>query len=998
MKKTLLLSSLLLCSGIAMAQGQQQPTSIQDMMREHLTKELQRHGITQGQPARPTDKKPVMGVKAPAPLVAKATTTELRCDSTITYNEIGNFTQKTIHFYDAEGYLTTSYNYSYYDDWYLTSKKETTHYDNGCIESETYYTWRDEAWSPSSLYEYTYDDRNRQNSYTSYYYMIDKWVGSFKSEYSYDDNDFQIYYASYQYNSGTQQWEGRYKNETVYDQKGRQIYYAYYDGWDNGQWIGQQKSESAYDEFDNQILYAWYYWDNGDWVGQYKYENFYDAEGYETGYAAYNWQGSDWFVIEESKIEYTYGDNGKRVERIVYIKSFDQWLPQYRIQYTYNEQGLVEESVEANYYEGEWNPSFKRELSYDASGYLFVETDYYYNPMTNEWMNANLIDYIHDEQGNLLRQMTRLWNGEEWIGYDLYEYEYDSLGRQTSYTRYAWKDGDWQGIQHFENTYDDFGHQTHYANYAWIDGEWVKTTVGDTYYNEFGEYAGSTNYETFSTYEGPMTLEVNLAGSQLSNLIDDEDLLFTGKDYKVNALYVDEYVGGELETETQITVLWQNDGSMGPISWDGEYRFSSQENATTEECYAFEWDDWMKLKTGTFYVDLVGDYPQIRVTSGWWTTNWTGDDIFPGSPYLEDHGDGTWTLTVNLEGDPLLDVIDQQHLLFTGDGYTVQKIYLAEQVPVPTRVDLWQNDGSLGEIFWNGLYRFSNQENASTEECYAFTAEEWNIIKNNTFYVELAGDYPHIRVTSGWWSTIWTGDDIYPGSPYLEDHYDGTWTLTVNLEGDPLLDVIDQEHLLFTGEGYIVKSIHAKVSNNDNWQRRCIWQYDGTLGYTATDDVYRFGREGHEENCVATFNDTDWSLIKQGHLTAEIEAIEPRAARIIVTTSRWSLLLTGSAISYGSPLLSGKEAKVLAGTGKYVNTFDEMGNTTSYTVYNWDWLNKDWAIVNQIIYYYSEHEVNDIEQILSDLRPRLRKELRNGQVRIVVGQKVYNLEGQEIAK
>lgn len=865
MKKTLLLSSLLLCSGIAMAQGQQQPTSIQDMMREHLTKELQRHGITQGQPARPTDKKPVMGVKAPAPLVAKATTTELRCDSTITYNEIGNFTQKTIHFYDAEGYLTTSYNYSYYDDWYLTSKKETTHYDNGCIESETYSIWRDEAWSPSSLYEYTYDDRNRQNSYTSYYYMIDKWVGSFKSEYSYDDNDFQIYYASYQYNSGTRQWEGRYKNETVYDQKGRQIYYAYYDGWDNGQWIGQQKSESAYDEFDNQILYAWYYWDNGDWVGQYKYENYYDAEGYETGYAAYNWQGSDWFVIEESKIEYTYGDNGKRVERIVYIKSFDQWLPQYRIQYTYNEQGLVEESVESNYYEGVWNPSFKRELSYDASGYLFVETDYYYNPMTNEWMNANLIDYIHDEQGNVLRQMTHLWNGEEWIGYDWYEYEYDSLGRQTSYARYAWKDGDWQGIQHFENTYDDFGHQTHYADYAWIDGEWVKTTVGDTYYNEFGEYAGSTNYETFSTYEGPMTLEVNLAGSQLSNLIDDEDLLFTGKDYKVNALFVDEYVGGELETETQITVLWQNDGSMGPISWDGEYRFSSQENATTEECYAFEWDDWMKLKTGTFYVDLVGDYPQIRVTSGWWTTNWTGDDIFPGSPYLEDHGDGTWTLTVNLEGDPLLDVIDQQHLLFTGDGY-------------------------------------------------------------------------------------------------------------------------------------IVKSIHAKVSNNDNWQRRCIWQNDGTLGYTATDDVYRFGHEGHEENCVATFNDTDWSLIKQGHLTAEIEAIEPRAARIIVTTSRWSLLLTGSTISYGSPLLSGKEAKVLAGTGKYVNTFDEMGNTTSYTVYNWDWLNKDWAIVNQIIYYYSEHEVNDIEQILSELRPRLRKELRNGQVRIVVGQKVYNLEGQEIAK
>ena len=67
--------------------------------------------------------------------------------------------------------------------------------------------------------------------------------------------------------------------------------------------------------------------------------------------------------------------------------------------------------------------------------------------------------------------------------------------------------------------------------------------------------------------------------------------------------------------------------------------------------------------------------PQIRVTSGWWSTTWTGDDIFPGNELLTDNGDGTFTLKVNLTGDPLLDYLDEQHLLFTGDRYTPVKLY-----------------------------------------------------------------------------------------------------------------------------------------------------------------------------------------------------------------------------------------------------------------------------------------------------------------------------------
>ena len=69
---------------------------------------------------------------------------------------------------------------------------------------------------------------------------------------------------------------------------------------------------------------------------------------------------------------------------------------------------------------------------------------------------------------------------------------------------------------------------------------------------------------------------------------------------------------------------------------------------------------------------------QIRVTTGWWSTNWTSDDIFVGNELITENEDGTYSLAVNLADSPILDVLDAQHLLFTGGGYTVLKLYYLE--------------------------------------------------------------------------------------------------------------------------------------------------------------------------------------------------------------------------------------------------------------------------------------------------------------------------------
>ena len=362
--------------------------------------------------------------------------------------------------------------------------------------------------------------------------------------------------------------------------------------------------------------------------------------------------------------------------------------------------------------------------------------------------------------------------------------------------------------------------------------------------------------------------------------------------------------------ESVKTTIWKNDGSLGEINWGGDYRFAPESNSTGEECYTVPQDIWEKMKTETFYVTVKGDNPQIRVTSGWWSATWTGDDIFPGNELLADNGDGTFTLTVSLAGDPLVDILDEQHLLFTGGGYTVEEIYFAEDVWIDgpgmqeVKVSVWTNGGTLGEINWGGDYRFAPESNSTGEECYTVPQDIWEKMKTETFYVTVKGDNPQIRVTSGWWSATWTGDDIFPGNELLADNGDGTFTLTVSLAGDPLVDILDEQHLLFTGGGYTVEEIYFVdiiQGGGGEAQETVFWQGDGSAEINW-ESTYRYALDGHDGNneCIATFPEDIWNRIKTETFYVTLTGESPQ---IRVTSGWWSTTWTGNDIQPGNELL-----------------------------------------------------------------------------------------------
>ena len=260
------------------------------------------------------------------------------------------------------------------------------------------------------------------------------------------------------------------------------------------------------------------------------------------------------------------------------------------------------------------------------------------------------------------------------------------------------------------------------------------------------------------------------------------------------------------------TSIWKNDGSFGTVNWNGTYRFAPESNSTGEECYTVPQDVWEQMKAETFYVTIKGASPQVRVTTGWWSVNMTADDIMPGNELLVDNGDGTWTLEVTLASAPdLLDLLDAQHLLFTGGGdYTVEELYFAKEEwvdgpgGVDVQVSIWKNDGTHGNISWNGEYRFAPESNSTGEEIYTVPQDQWEKMKSGKFYLHAAinADWYNLRITTGWWSVTYTGGDIGKGDERLVVNEDGTFVLELDLTGDPILDVLDAQHLLFTGEGY----------------------------------------------------------------------------------------------------------------------------------------------------------------------------------------------------
>ena len=365
--------------------------------------------------------------------------------------------------------------------------------------------------------------------------------------------------------------------------------------------------------------------------------------------------------------------------------------------------------------------------------------------------------------------------------------------------------------------------------------------------------------------------------------------------------------------ETVKTTIWKNedpDGN-GVVNWSGTYRFGLDGHDGNNECITtFPEDVWNTLKTGTFYILYSAPDPtqyQIRVTNGWWDTQWMGkdNDIAPWNmaERVIDNGDGTFYIEVNFGDDPLVGTLDEKHLLLTGSGYTPLEIYTEEDIWIDgpggdqeVKTVIWTGDGTTA-VNWNGVYRFGLDGHDGNNECIAtFPEDIWNRLKTETFYVKYTVADPtqyQIRVTNGWWDTQWMGkdNDIAPWNmaERIIDNGDGTFYIEVNLGDDPLVGTLDEKHLLLTGSGYtpleiyFIDIIHGGGGGSEN----VFWENSGA-GAVSWNGTYRFGLDGHDGNneCITTFPQDIWDKIKTGTFYLQFKP-EAESYQVRITNGWW---------------------------------------------------------------------------------------------------------------
>ena len=397
---------------------------------------------------------------------------------------------------------------------------------------------------------------------------------------------------------------------------------------------------------------------------------------------------------------------------------------------------------------------------------------------------------------------------------------------------------------------------------------------------------------------------------------------FDGRNFSLPELTY-EPAADEGHMEIVKTIYWKNEDpeGNGAVNWSGQYRFGLDGTDGNNECITtFPEDIWNKLKTESFYMKYVPADPssyQIRVTTGWWSTQWMGadNDIAPWNmaERIIDNGDGTFSIEVFFDNDPIVNVIDVEHILFTGSGYTPLEIYTEEEIWIDgpgqqeVKTYVWQNDGSADAISWSGQCRFALVGHDGNSECIAEIPEDlWQRLKTDTFYLTIEATDPQVRVTTGWWDPSWKVGDIQPGNELLTDNGDGTFTVTVNLSDDPdFVAALDERHLLFTGDRYTLKDIYFIdfVSGGGGAKENVFWQGDGSAGPVSWSGAYRFALEGHDGNneCIGEFPQDIWDKIKTTTFYLVVEAEDPQ---IRVTTGWWDHSWVAGDLQPGNELLT----------------------------------------------------------------------------------------------
>ena len=255
-------------------------------------------------------------------------------------------------------------------------------------------------------------------------------------------------------------------------------------------------------------------------------------------------------------------------------------------------------------------------------------------------------------------------------------------------------------------------------------------------------------------------------------------------------------------------INWNNSAPEGLMTFDGQYHVAKNVPFVT---------------AATLYGGA--DQFEFKIVE---TGSWTGygrveDVVNPVNTEIAVKLSGDNIMVSGAEGnyDVYFDKQNAKVWVLT-PGETPGETPEAPVTPVTEGV-IWENDGTVGAAAWSGSpYRFAKEGMDGQNECVAeIPAAVWEGMKIASFSVNVKpapeATWWQIRVVNGWWGEQWpqanpTADggeyDIKPTTEGVVDNGDGTYTFTVEFGEHSIVPTLDEKHLLFAGDGFIINKIY----------------------------------------------------------------------------------------------------------------------------------------------------------------------------------------------
>jgi YD repeat-containing protein len=272
----------------------------------------------------------------------------------------------------------------------------------------------------------------------------------------------------------------------------------------------------------------------------------------------------------QTKSEFTYENDGKKISEIVFSRSNDNtWKYLRRIQTEYDEQGnkilLIQELW--NEVSSSWGQGVKDEWLYNENGKLTYSANFNWDAILNQWTGEERNQYVYDDQGHRIEYIYSLWktadnnfrnyyryqsnyvNGklissvtsywknstQEWITTNISEDEYNEQGQNISSIGYQIVNGDTVPLMKLEWEYQGSANPVSFTNYSFQseDSTWSVYMREEYGYDSYGDTIVTKRYQNYSEINGLLMQQKTMAeydehGNKVMDFYCDYDYTFLG--------------------------------------------------------------------------------------------------------------------------------------------------------------------------------------------------------------------------------------------------------------------------------------------------------------------------------------------------------------------------------------------------------------------------------------------------------------------------------------